>query len=131
MSFDLSMICSNLKCENPTKNQVLAGFKSLGFKVCQTYYNPDLWKTDAPPEAVYDIFKQFKLEFSESKDDIMKNVKPDTAAHAILTKDLKYKPDFAKGAEQLKEEGGKQLRKYFTPTEANWGPKPRATGGKK
>ena len=23
------------------------------------------------------------------------------------------------------------MRKYFTPTEPNWGPKPRATGGKK
>jgi len=41
---------------------MMAGFRSLDFTLTQTYYDPNLWKTNAPPEAVYDIFKQFKWE---------------------------------------------------------------------
>ena len=47
-----------------------------------------------------------------------------------MTKEIKYKPNF--DVEQVKEnqQHKKLLRKYFTPTEANWGPKARATGKK-
>ena len=27
-----------------------------GYKAVQTYYNSKLWKTNAPPEILYDIF---------------------------------------------------------------------------
>jgi len=37
-----------------------AAFASLNYKLIQTYYDGDLWRTDAPPEAVYDIFKKWK-----------------------------------------------------------------------
>ena len=62
LSFDFQVICSNLKVVNPTKAQVIAAFRSLDYMVNQTYYSPTLWKTNAPPEVVYDIFKQFKKE---------------------------------------------------------------------
>ena len=33
LSFDLSALCSNLKCINPTKNQLIAGFRSLDYMI--------------------------------------------------------------------------------------------------
>ena len=54
-----------------------------------------------------------------------------------MDKALAYEPDFeyevpAQEGQEGEQVGKKRLmRKYFTPTEPNWGPKPRATGGKK
>jgi len=47
--------------------------------------------------------------------------------HSCMQKPITVKPDF--NTANLKEK--KKLGKYFVATEANWGPKPRATGGKK
>ena len=56
----------------------------------------------------------------------------------ILEKPRTFEADFAFKEEVKEDEAGEPkvgskrlLRKYFTPTEPNWGPKPRATGGKK
>ena len=42
-----------------------------------------------------------------------------------------HKPSFDVAAMQVEEQKEKMLRKYFTPSEPNWGPAARATGGKK
>ena len=63
-------------------------------------------------------------------------------AKAALEKPRKYEADFnfrpAKkvagedaGEDVAQLVGKKRQGKYFVPTEANWGPKPRATGGKR
>lgn len=50
--------------------------------------------------------------------------------HAILAKPIEHNPNF--NADQVAQSNNnkKLLRKYFTPTEPNWGPKSRATGSK-
>ena len=53
-----------MKAPNPRKGQILAAFNSLGYMVSQTYYDPKLFKTNAPPEVVYDIFKSWKNHIS-------------------------------------------------------------------
>ena len=60
LNFNLHDVCSTIRSQNPPKEKIHAAFDSLGFNLCQTYYSSDLWKTDAPPEAVYDIFKKWK-----------------------------------------------------------------------
>lgn len=124
------MISSNLKVENPTKQQILAGFKSLGYKITQTYYEAFLWKTNAPPAVVYDVFKTFKAQREGESDNVFKNCKEGSIAHKILSLPVVHKPDF-EFKEEVVENKQKLLRKYFTPTEPNWGPKPRATGAKR
>ena len=63
-------------------------------------------------------------------------------ARVALEKPRKYEADWTykipkaaegeAGAEDNKQlVGKKRLGKYFVPTERNWGPKPRGTGGKK
>ena len=63
---------------------------------------------------------------------------PETSpARLILEKERTYEADFSyKVVEEEGEDGVKAgtkrlMRKYFKATEPNWGPKPRATGGKK
>lgn len=117
--------------ENPSKSEIIAGFRSLNYPLCQTYYDSNLWKTTAPPEVIYDIFKSWKKLKTEQGDGYMKNVNEGTPAHTILSREISVNPNF--DVEQVKQsvKNQKLLRKYFTPTEPNWGPKARATGGKK
>ena len=69
----------------------------------------------------------------------MENLPATNPARAVLNRPRKYEADFsfkppkAEGEEAGDAKTGEKrlLRKYFTPTEANWGPKARATGGKK
>ena len=141
LSFNLADVCSNIRAFNPQKEKIHSAFSSLGFKLCQTYYDGDLWKTDAPPDAVYDIFKKWKMD--STPDHYLDNVPKTGPAKATLEKPRKYEADFdfrppKKVAGEDGDESGvaqlvgkKRQGKYFVPTEANWGPKPRATGGKR
>jgi tRNA G26 N,N-dimethylase Trm1 len=49
LSYDMSHIASTLKVQNPKKMQLYAAFRSLEYKLTQTYYDPKLYKTNAPP----------------------------------------------------------------------------------
>jgi hypothetical protein len=119
-------VCSNLKVITPSSKEIIAGFSSLEHKLVQTYYDPKLWKTDAKPETVYDIFRAYKIKQCEKeKTELMQNVHEANWIRQVLTKPLTIKPDFtAEHAVSTK------LRKYFTASEPNWGPKARATGEK-
>lgn len=57
LNYDLAHICGTMKVESPPKMKLIAGFKSLNYEACQTFYNSSLWKTDAPPEVIYDLFR--------------------------------------------------------------------------
>jgi tRNA (guanine26-N2/guanine27-N2)-dimethyltransferase len=85
LNYSFVNVCSELKLINPTKEQIIAGFRSLNYMLCQTYYNSYLWKTNAPPSVIYEIFKQFKLQ-TYGKDDIFKNLKEGTVGHTVLSK---------------------------------------------
>jgi len=60
LSFDFPTVQSQIRMTTMSKKELQAGFRSLGYKCAQTYYSHSLWKTDAPPEVVYDVFKKFK-----------------------------------------------------------------------
>jgi len=87
----LNQICSNLKVSNPTKNQIVAGFRSLDYMVNQTYYDPKLWKTNASPEVVYDIIKAYKKQLCEKEGtDFMLNIHEQSPMRAILSKEIEH-----------------------------------------
>ena len=92
LNFNLHDVCSTIRAQNPQKKQIHSAFASLNFKLCQTYYSGDLWKTDAPPEVVYDIFKQWKKY--KTPDTYLSNVSKTSPGHQALLKDCKYEPDF-------------------------------------
>jgi tRNA (guanine26-N2/guanine27-N2)-dimethyltransferase len=75
LSFDLNFIASSLKSMNPGKAQFMYAMNQLGYKAVQTYYSSKLWKTNAPPHVLYDIFKVFKTQtYKNDKDKILANL---------------------------------------------------------
>jgi tRNA (guanine26-N2/guanine27-N2)-dimethyltransferase len=53
--------------------------------LAQSYYDPKLFKTNAPPEVIYDIFKSWKSKvYSDDQEKIMRNINPNGPAHRIL-----------------------------------------------
>lgn len=77
----------------------------------QTYYNSNLWKTDAPPETVYEIIKSYKQFQNEGEKVELQGTRN---IDFSVNQDLKN---------SINPKG-----KYFTAVEPNWGPKSRATG---
>ena len=140
----IQLILKGIKAELPLKDTIfnydysqfsrditLSSFKlgifegalqSLGYKMAQSYYDPNLFKTDAPTSVIYDILKQYKKE--NYKEDYVRNVKEGTYKYNILSKDIKVVPTFV---EVVRD---KTLKYPEHPFE-NWGPKGRAKEKKK
>ena len=81
-----------MRATNPSKKQIYSAFSSLNYKLCQTYYSGALWKTDAPPEVVYDIYKKFKEEATPEQ--YLSNVPEGNPARFILNKPRSVEANF-------------------------------------
>lgn len=111
-----------------------------GYKAVQTYYDATLWKTNAPPEVLYDLFKAHKIQTNkEDESKVFVNLAKGTPGDRIFNKPL-LRTDIDFDVQKAKEKnednpdmkkllGTKKQHKYFVPTEPNWGPKARAMGG--
>mgnify|MGYP000940867795 CR=1 FL=1 len=85
LNFDTAFICSSIKSHVPDKRNFVYAMKKLGYNAIQTYYNPKYWKTDAPPEVLYDVFKAYKIEMcGGDKEKIMANLKDGTVGWRIF-----------------------------------------------
>lgn len=85
LSYEFSHIVSTFKVSNPRKNQLMAAFNSLGYLITQTYYEPKLFKTNAPPEVVYDIFKAWKHEvYGGDREKLLRNLQENSLAWRLL-----------------------------------------------
>mmetsp|Transcript_14412 Transcript_14412/g.24569 ORF Transcript_14412/g.24569 Transcript_14412/m.24569 type:complete len:126 (+) Transcript_14412:1339-1716(+) len=122
---------------NPDKREFVFALSQLGYKAVQTYYNSDNWKTDAPPEVIYEVLRAYKHQAcAGDSEKMLANVKERSAGFRILTKESKLEGkldfDYKKAAGENKETGlvgmKRKQKKYYDNPEPNWGPKPRATG---
>ena len=68
LNYDVNFLCSSLKSPNPGKQEFVYALSQLGYKAVQTYYQSKQWKTDAPPEVLYDIFKAYKTQLYKGDD---------------------------------------------------------------
>jgi len=82
------------------------------------YYNADLFKCDAPPEIIYDVFKQYKIE--NYKKDLLKNINENSYKYKILRKEVKHIPTF------YEYQGSLHIGKFLSNPTKNWGPKAKA-----
>ena len=71
------------------------------------------------------------MQKTKGGEEYLANISKDSPARKILESEIKHKPNFDKDEVQQQLTNKRLLRKYFVPPEANWGPKARATGGKK
>ena len=90
--------------------------KNFGYKIEQSYYDPNLSKTDAPINIIYDILKQYKVE--NYKYDYYKNVDEKSYKYKILSKEIKIKTIFVESVNNNKAK--------YPMNPPNWGPKGRA-----
>jgi len=140
LNYDLNFICSSLKHHNPSKKEFVRALDQYGYQAVQTYYNAKLWKTNAPPDVLYDLFKAHKW-WSHNQDEakVFTNLKEGTPGDRILKKPL-IRADIEFNAPKEKEGNDQEpkkllgsktkQKKYFDNPEPNWGPKARATSGK-
>jgi hypothetical protein len=85
----------------------------------QSYYDPNLFKTNASADIIYDVLKKYKME--NYKDEYMRNVKENTYKYNILTKEIKVNPTFVDVSYQ-----GPRITKYPEHPLPNWGPLAKA-----
>ena len=93
------------------------GIENLGYRMSQSYYDPNLFKTDAPVEVIYDILKQYKED--NFKDDYYKNIDQKSYKYKILSKEIKIRTKFV-------ESNNKSNKTKYPLNPPNWGPKGRA-----
>lgn len=117
-NYDYSHFSSDIGLSTPKLGLFKGALHSLGYKMAQSYYDPNLFKTDAPAEVIYDILKAYKKE--NYKEDYIKNIKEGTYKYNILSKEIKVAPVFV---DMSKPE--KTLKYPMNPT-PNWGPKGKA-----
>lgn len=115
---DIHLSCPKLSIFRYFTCNKRGALDSLGFKMVQTYYDPNLIKTDCPPSILYQILCQYKKEFYETQ--YLSNAKEDEFAFRILSKEITIKPKFVE-----LELVNKNL-KYLENPLPNWGPKARA-----
>ena len=94
----------------------------LGYKFIQSYYDPNLFKTDAPANVLYDVFNKYKKDVDEKE--YYKNVKEESYKYKILEKEIKVNPIFVDT--DPKEGPHVNKGKYLPDPFPNWGPKARA-----
>ena len=93
------------------------GIENLGYKLAQSYYDPNLFKTDCPIDTIYDILKQYKEE--NYKNDYYKNIDTKSYKYKILSKEIKTRTKFI-------ESSNKNNKNKYPLNPPNWGPKGRA-----
>lgn len=118
-NLDYAQFARDVQVSCPRMTLIKGALDGLGYKVIQSYYDPNLFKTDASVEIIYDVFKSYKKENYEK--DYFKNVKEETYKYKLLEKEIKIKPLFV----DFEEDTAKKC-KYPPHPFKNWGPKPRA-----
>lgn len=122
LNFEFDRVISEIKSESIPKRKIFSGFASLGYKLVQTYYNPMLYKTDAPHDVIYDIFKAWKKHKLEGKDRDIADKCVGTSLN-ITSKPIKHTPDFEFDIPDIKHN-----RIKYNQNPANWGPMRAANG---
>ena len=82
------------------------------------YYDPNLVKTDCPPEILYQVMCCYKKEVYTQQ--YFQNVNENEFVFKILSKEVKVKPNF------IELENSNKNIKFLENPLPNWGPKARA-----
>jgi len=98
-------MASEIWSHNLPRTKIVAALASFGYSIVQTYYEPCLFKTDAPITLVYNIMKAYKKQLFadgvETGDHNTKNIKETSMASRIMSKCTDITPDFEFNTEKL------------------------------
>lgn len=117
LNYDLSYISASLKVQNPSKKEFMYAMNQLGYKAVQTYYSSKLWKTNAPPEQLYDIFKVYKnYTYKNDEAKVLANLASTTGGFRILKKPMlnpQLSFDVKNASEEMKPHVKEKQQKYY------------------
>eukprot|EP01017_Pseudomicrothorax_dubius_P003842 TRINITY_DN10650_c0_g1_i1.p1 TRINITY_DN10650_c0_g1~~TRINITY_DN10650_c0_g1_i1.p1 ORF type:complete len:270 (+),score=39.43 TRINITY_DN10650_c0_g1_i1:155-964(+) len=123
-SIATNSICKFLKSTLPSQKQIVAGITSLGFRCVPSYLFVNLWKTNAPQNAIFDMIRAWKLK-SKGNEGYFVNIQADSHEHTCLSKSITHQPNFEYVLKP--EEKLNKMPHFFPHPEKNWGPKKKAT----
>lgn len=128
LSYDFDRLIWEIKWESISRKAIFSAFKSLNYQLVQTYYKPQLYKTNASPRAVYDIFKAWKQKKIEGTKRSLTS-KWSGSALTILAKPIEFIPDFEYQPEEI-DQILKDSKIKYNSNPPNWGPGSRAKNKK-
>lgn len=116
--YTLPSLTRTLKCEGPKLVTIGNALMNAGYRVSNTHCNPSGFKTDAPPEIVWDILRCWARKVGT------KSKEPESYQAKILAVEPTYQANFAKADGQFsKARAANEPR--FVQNPDNWGPRPK------
>eukprot|EP00605_Chrysophyceae_sp_TOSAG23-4_P002644 GSChrysophyteH1.ASY1.ANO1.2920.1 assembled CDS len=133
--YNIPELAANLHSTAPTKTMLRNALNNAGYRFSHFHHEPSSLKTDAPPQVIWDIMRQYCLE---NPPEGSKHKKQSEAAKSILGKDIKTEvnwifdpknPIYAskQGIDNIPDNRNKKARFPVNP-ERDWGPKRKALG---
>lgn len=94
-----------------------SGVQSLNYDISSSYLQTDEFKTNCPPEVIFDIIKAWK-QYKYPKENYLKNVEEKSYVHKILTSPINSTPDFTKKIQPITN-----IKCFYPNPDKFWGPK--------
>eukprot|EP00731_Ephydatia_muelleri_P028955 Em0020g599a len=116
----LDELCVILHCDSLKMLALRSAIMDRGYRVSLSHTNANAVKTDAPHGVVWDIMRNWVKQHP------VKNVKPDSPAAVILSKEPQFETSFNVRSDANPTSRALKLSRFPQNPEANWGPKPRA-----
>lgn len=131
LAYSLPEICKLLKASTPPQRAFKSALRSLGFEVSQSHTSDMLYKTNAPPEIVFDIVKSWVKDTQKVRQgsDALRNIMEGTPAWRILTsRPCRFDIDFDQDVTDA--DTALRLAKRVPVLPPNWGPgcRPKKSG---
>lgn len=116
----LDELCVILHCDSLKMLALRSAIMDRGYRVSLSHTNANAVKTDAPHGVVWDIMRNWVKQHP------VKNVKPDSPAATILSKEPQFETSFVVRSDANPTSRLLKLSRFPQNPEPNWGPKPRA-----
>lgn len=125
LHYTLQDMAGTLHCTCPRVDDVKAALLNAGYRVSNQHKEPRAFKTDAPPEVMWDIFRCWVQKHPVGD----RGKKENSMAAKILSKPPKLQANFSWPPSLLTPK--KKVKRYPPNPEAFWGPKSKAKGKKR
>lgn len=125
--YTLDQLSSTIHCNTPRLLQLRSALLHAGFRVSLSHACKNAVKTDAPPEALWDIMRCWEKECPVKRERLSES----SPAFRILAVEPRLKANFNIREDANPSSRQRGLKRFQANPEANWGPRPRARPGGK
>ncbi|KAK7797036.1 hypothetical protein U0070_015832 [Myodes glareolus] len=123
--YTLDHLSSTIHCNTPSLLQLRSALLHAGFRVSLSHACKNAVKTDAPPQALWDIMRCWEKECPVKRERLSES----SPAFRILSVEPRLKANFNIREDANPSSRQQGLKRFQANPEANWGPRPRARPG--